>query len=207
MKKVLLILIAMISITAVAQPKFEKGMQKAMDLWGETKQWEAANMFERVAQAEPDNWLPPYYVAQINIIYSFGEQDEAKLTAQLKKALDFINDTKAISKDNPEVLVLEALYYTAWIAYDGQQYGMQYSAKVAQLYQQALQIAPDNPHVVMSKAEWDMGSAKFFGQSTEPYCKDLQRAEELFATFKPESEFHPYYGHDRIAEVRKANCK
>lgn len=207
MKKIAIILIALVSFSAMGQTKFEKGMRKAFDLWESGQQWDAANVFERISQAEQDNWLPSYYAAMINITYSFGEKDEERLTANLAKGLDFLNTAKSISKDNAEIKVLEAMYYTAWIAYDGQQYGMQYSAKVMELYQTAAQLAPDNPHVVFGKAEWDMGAAKFFGQSTEPYCKDLQRAVELFSTFKPETEFHPDYGRDRIDEVIAQNCK
>ena len=181
-------------------------MSKAFELWNADKHWEAANLFERIAQAEPDNWLPPYYVAFINTIYSFGEKDEAKLTAQLTKARDFLNDAMAISKDNPEILVADAQYYTAWVAYDGQQYGMKYAGKVAQIYQKAYELAPNNPRVVLGKAEWDMGSAQFFGQPTEPYCKDIEKAIELFETFQPESEFHPKGGLDRAQKVLKTSC-
>ncbi len=207
MKKLTLFIIALVSFTGFSQSKYEDGMRKAFELWKAEKHWEAANLFERIAAADPENWLPPYYIAQINVIYSFGEKDETKLTAQLGKAKEYINAAKAISKDNAEILVLDALWHTAWVAYDGQQYGMKYSPKVAQLYQQALQLAPDNPHVVFGKAEWDMGSAQFFGQPLDPYCKDIQRAIELFSTFKPESEFHPSYGESRAKALSEKTCK
>ncbi len=186
--------------------KYEQGMRKAFSMWKEGKQWEAADVFERIATAEPDNWLPSFYAAQINVFYSFEEKDKAKVTAQLAKALNFLNDSKAISKDNPEILVLEAQYYTAWVVQDGQQYGMKYSGKIVELYNKALQINPNNPRVVLGKAEWDMGGAKFFGQSTEPYCKDVERAIALFATFKPEGEFHPQWGLEHAQELLKTSC-
>jgi hypothetical protein len=207
MKNLLFLVFTMISITGFSQSKYEDGMRKAFELWGADKPWEAANLFERISTAEPDNWLPSYYVAQINVIYSFEEKDPAQLNAQMEKAQEFMNVAKSISKDNAELLVLDALWHTVWIAYDGQQYGMKYSGKVAQLYQQALQLAPDNPHVVFGKAEWDMGSARFFGQPLDPYCADLQRAIELFSTFKPESEFHPSYGENRAKELSAQTCK
>jgi len=207
MKNVFILLIAMTSFAGIAQTNYQKGMQKALDLWSNDKAWDAANVFERIAQVEQNEWLPAYYVAQINVINSFTEKDKAILTAQLNKARDFINDATAISKDNPEIMVLEAQWYTAWIAFDGQQYGMKYSGKVAELYQKAAVIAPDNPRVVLGKAEWDMGSAQFFGQSIEPYCKDVQRALELFTTFKPVGEFYPEYGMERAQQILKTGCK
>ncbi|MDP2685958.1 MAG: hypothetical protein Q8O62_01980 [Aequorivita sp.] len=194
--------------TTVSGPtKYQLGMQKAFQLWQEDKSWDAANTFERIATAETDNWLPPYYVAQINVINSFTEKDPAKLKAQLDKAQDFINDATAISKDNPDLLVLQAQLYTAWIVFDGQQYGMTYSGKATELYNKALALAPDNPRMILAKAEWDMGGAKYFGQSVEPFCKDLQRAIDLFATFKPAAEFYPTYGEERAKQIQAESCK
>lgn len=201
MKKVIIILVLLVSFLTSAQSNYEKGMQKAFSLWGENKATEAANLFERIATAESDNWLPSYWAAQINIVSSFGETDKDKLTAQLNKAQDLLNDATAISKDNPEIMVMQALLHTAWVAYDGATYGMTLSGKVAQLYAQAAQIAPDNPRVVLNKAEWDMGSARFFGKDTAPFCKDVARSLQLFKEFKAESEFHPKWGEERAIEI------
>ncbi len=206
MKHLIIIAAFLVSGVISAQTNYEKGMQKAFQLWGSNKPTEAINLFERIAKAEPDNWLPSYYAAQINIVNSFGEKDEKKLSAQLKKAQDLINDATAISKNNPEILVLQALLHTAWVAYDGATYGMTLSGKVVELYAKAAQIAPKNPRVVYCKAEWDIGGASYFGQDTTPFCKDLERALELFANFKPETPFHPNWGKERAAQVLKS-CK
>ncbi|GAA4815895.1 hypothetical protein [Litoribaculum gwangyangense] len=201
MKHLIIITTLLVSVLTNAQTNYEKGMQKAFELWGSNNPTEASNMFERIANAEPDNWLPAYYAAQINIMNSFGEKDEEKLSAKLKKAQDLINDATAISKDNPEIMVLQALLHTAWVAYDGATYGMTLSGKVVELYTKAAQIAPNNPRVVYCKAEWDMGGARYFGQDTTPFCKDMERAIELFANFKPETPFHPNWGKERAVQV------
>lgn len=187
--------------------KYEKGMQQAFQLWQEDQPWKAANMFERIAAAEPDQWLPPYYVAQINVVQSFTEKDADKLNAQLQKAQNFINDATAISKDNPEILVLQGQLYTAWIVFDGQKYGMLYSQKASESYNKALNLAPKNPRVLLSKAEWDIGGAKYFGQPVDAYCKDIEKAIELFPTFKPKEAFYPTYGEERAKEIYAANCQ
>lgn len=207
MKNILILIIALVTGSVMGQTKYEDGMQKALDLWGENKPWEAVNLFERIATAEPNEWLPPYYASLITIVHSFGEKDRAKLTANSDKALIFLNDAKAISEENPEILILEALWHTVWVAYDGAQYGMKYSAKVSQIYVEALKLAPNSPRVILNKAEWDMGGARFFGQSMEPYCKDIQRAIELFADFEPEGKFYPSYGLERAKQILEENCK
>ena len=201
MKHVIIIFTLLVFGVIPAQGNYEKGMQKAFELWGSNHPIEASNLFERIAKAKPDSWLPSYYAAQINITSSFGEKDEQKLSAQLKKAQDFINDATSISKNNPEILVLQALLHTAWVAFDGATYGMTLSGKVVELYTKAAIIAPENPRVVYCKAEWDMGSASFFGQDTTPFCKDLEKALELFANFKPETPFHPNWGKVRTEQI------
>ncbi|MEZ4796734.1 MAG: hypothetical protein R2785_06155 [Flavobacteriaceae bacterium] len=205
MQKLALLIAFIISGIVTAQSNYEKGMQKAFELWG-TNPIEASNLFERIAAAETDNWLPPYYAAQVLILQSFNEKDKDKLDSQLKKAQDLINDATAISKNNSEILVLQAMKHTAYVAFDGATYGMQLSPKIAALYAQALQIDPENPRVILSKAEWDMGSARFFGQDTTPFCKDIERAIELFANFKPETPFHPTWGKERAEQVL-SSCK
>ena len=201
MQNLAIILTFLISGAVASQSNYQKGMQNALELWGQNQTSEASNLFERIAQAETAEWLPSYYAAQINIVKSFGEKDIDKLKAQLDKAQNFINDATSISENNPEILVLQAQLHTAWVAYDGATYGMTLSPKVAALYTQAHQLAPENPRVVFSKAEWDMGTARFFGQDTAPFCKDIEKSLELFANFKPESPFHPTWGKNRAEQV------
>ena len=203
MKKLMIAVLVLGASIANAQDQYTKGMEKAFQLWQDQKVVEASNLFERIAMAEQDNWLPHYYVSQINTVISFGEKDIEKLTGQLEKAKEFLDLAKAISPDNPELLVQEALINTAWIAFDGATYGMTLSGKNVQLYQKALELAPDNPRVVFSKAEWDMGSARYFGKDTTPYCKDIERALELFANFSQDTPFYPSWGKERAEMVHK----
>ncbi len=206
MKNVILIIFLATALSISAQDKYTNGMQKAMQLWQEQQISEASNVFERIAMAEDDNWIPYYYVALVNTTVSFGGQDLKVLTQQLDKAKEFNDIAKDLSPDNPELLVMEAMINTAWIAFDGATYGMSLSGKNAQLYQQALQLAPENPRVIFSKAEWDMGSAMYFGKDITPYCKDVERALALFETDKTDTPFYPNWGKDRAVAVAE-QCK
>ncbi len=207
MKHLILIVTLLItSIVATAQTKYEQGMYKALDLW-KTNPIEASQLFERIAKAEPDNWLPPYYAAETLILDGFSKmQDADALKAQLDQAQNFLNDATAISKDNPEIMVMQAILYTVYVASDGATYGMTLSGKVMALYAQAEKLAPNNPRVVLNKADWNIGGARYFGTDIKPFCKEVERALELFATFKPETEFHPNWGRERAQEII-ASCK
>jgi tetratricopeptide (TPR) repeat protein len=206
MKKLIFILIALISVNSFAQTKYQTGMEKAFELWKANKPWEAANLFERIAQAENDNWLPPFYVAQINVFNSFDEKEKEKMVAQMDKAKNFLEDAKALTENNAEVVVLEAQLLTAWVVYDGDQYGMKYSPKIAALYQKAFEIDPENPRVVLGKAQWDIGTAKFFNQPTDGFCDDIKKAIDLFANEEPAEEFYPRGGGEYAEQVLQENC-
>ena len=206
MQKLIIIIVLAFTGAISAQTNFEKGMQKAFELWKAEKLTETENLFERIAAAEPDQWLPHYYIAQLNSLKSWAEKDETILKTNLDKAQSHIDLAKAISPENPEIMVMQAQILTNWVAFDGAKYGMKYGMKVAQIYLQALAIAPNNPRVVFNKADWDMGSARYFGQDTKPFCKAIEESIELFATFKPESDLHPSWGKERAEQVLK-QCK
>lgn len=207
MKNILTLFFVILSTTIFAQDQYTKGMAKGMELWGEGKIAEASNLFERIAVAEEDNWIPYYYIAMVNTTASFGEKDETKLKQQLVKAKEFIDIAKNLSPENAELLIQEAMINTAYIAFDGATYGMTLSGKNTQLYNKALKLAPENPRVLFAKAEWDMGAARYFGKDTTPYCKDVEKAVELFATFKPtDAPFYPDWGADRASQVLE-ECK
>jgi len=207
MKNLFLFIGVIFALNVTAQSSYEKGMNKAFDLWKQGKITEASNLFERVANAEKDNWIPSYYVGYINVLSSFGIKDEATLTSKLEKVKTFLDKAEAISPNNPEIMIIQALHNTAYIAFDGQKYGMTMSGRNAQIFNKAIQIAPTNPRVILQKAEWDMGSASFFGKSTEPYCNDIQKALEMLKSEKKSTvKYAPSWGKERAEQVLKQNC-
>ncbi|RLJ62440.1 hypothetical protein CLV86_2045 [Lacinutrix venerupis] len=207
MYRLALLIIMMITsnLNAQTESKYETGMLKAFSLWEEQKTEEAVNLFERISSAENENWLPSYYAAQVLILDGFTKlQDSEKLDAQLKRAQNFINDAKTKSKENAEILVMQALLHTVYVASDGAKYGMTLAPKVAQLYEQAYKLDSKNPRVVLNRAEWNIGSARYFGQDTKPFCNEFNKALELFVNFKPESKFHPNWGKERAEQMIKS---
>jgi len=207
MKRVVLILsFVLVGSIATAQSKYEKGMEKAFSLWKENKTVEAVNLFERISAATPTEWLPSYYAAHINIIKAYAIKDKSKLAQQLEKAQAQIDHATSISPNNPEIMVLQAMLYTTWVAYDGATYGMQYAPKVSQIYAKAYAIDKNNPRVVLSKTEWEIGSARFFGKDTTSFCKELERAKTLFETETNKDDFSPAWGKKHAAKL-VAECK
>lgn len=188
-----------------AQGNYEKGMQKAFELWGNQKNEEAANLFERIALAEKENWIPFYYAAQVITTSTFTSKDRKKIIPNLEKAQDLLNQAKMWTTENTEILVMQAILHTGYVVYDGQTYGPTLSPKIEALYQQAIAIEPKNPRAHLQLTEWKMGSAKFFGKDPSVYCADLDKVVILFNKEKNETPFYPSWGKNR-AENIIANC-
>ncbi len=189
-----------------AQTQFEQGMGKAFGLWKEGKNAEASAMFERIAAADKTSYLPNYYVALINTTGAFTEKDKTKLDLMLTKAQDALDVEMIKDQNNAELHVLQALIYTAWVVADPMTNGMKYSAKVMEAYAKAKAIDPNNPRAVFGEADYQLGGAKWTGVDTKPLCVEVDKAVELFATFKPETQFSPKWGLERALEAQK-NCK
>jgi hypothetical protein len=189
-----------------AQTQFEQGMGKAMGLWKENKTEEASSLFERIAAAEKNNWLPNYYMGMVNVTAAFDPANKDKAMAMLDKAQTAIDNASVISPNNPEIMVLQAMLYTAIIVQDPMTNGMKYSGKAMEQYYKALALAPENPRVVFCKAEFEIGGAKWTGADTQKLCKEVEHSIDLFAKFKPETPFSPSWGLDRAQETLK-NCK
>lgn len=206
MNKIIVIIMLFVSATIFAQGNYEKAMKNAFDLWEQGKESEASDNFERIASAEKNNWLPNYYVALINTTAAFQTRDKNKIDVLLTKAQKVLDIELEKAPDNPELMVMQAMIYTAWITYDPMTNGMKLSGKVMEIYGKAEKIAPENPRVVFGKAEFEIGGAKYFGTDIKPICAQIDKSIILFANFKAESPFHPKWGLDRALEMQK-NCK
>ena len=206
MTKIIIAIVFFITSLVSAQGQFEQGMGKAFQLWGEGKNTEASALFERIAAAEKTSWLPNYYVALVNTTTAFGTKDAVQIDLLLTKAQNALDVELIKTPNNAELLVVQAMIHTAWIAFDPMTNGQKLSGKVMELYAKAEAIAPENPRVVFGKAEFEIGGAKFWGKDAKPMCAQIEKAIGLFATFKPETPFSPKWGLER-AEVAMKNCK
>jgi hypothetical protein len=189
-----------------AQGQYEQGMGKAFGLWKEGKATEASDLFQRIASAEKNNWLPNYYVALVNSTEAFRTKDKEKINALLAKAQGALDIEMTKTPNNAELLVMQAMIHTALLSSDPMTYGMTIPAKVTELYTKAQILAPENPRVVFCKAEFAIGGAKWTGADVKQLCKEVERSIGLFATFKLETPFSPKWGLERAQEALKT-CK
>ncbi|MBC7522842.1 MAG: hypothetical protein H7239_00150 [Flavobacterium sp.] len=196
----------LVTTFAFAQTQFEQGMGKALQLWKEGKNNEATALFERIAGAEKNSWLPNYYIGLINATAAFQTKEKTELGALLAKANQAIDTELAKTPNNPELLVIQAMASTALLASDPMTYGMTLPAKITGIYIKAGMFAPENPRVVFCKAEFEIGGAKWTGADVKALCGQVEKSITLFKNFKPETPFSPSWGMDRAEQALK-NCK
>lgn len=206
MKKIITIATLFAVVLCSAQTQFEQGMTKALGLWKEGKNAEATALFERIAAAEKNSYLPNYYVSLMNATAVFTEKDKTKINLLLTKAQDALDAEFIKDQNNAELYVLQALIYTGYVVADPMTNGMKYSGKVMEAYAKAKAIDPNNPRAVFGEADYQLGGAKWTGVDTKPLCAQVDKSIELFATFKPETPFSPKWGLDRALEIQKT-CK
>ncbi|MCR4032333.1 MULTISPECIES: hypothetical protein [Flavobacterium] len=206
MKKIITLIALFVVVIASAQTQFEQGMTKAFGLWKEGKNTEASQLFERIAAAEKNSYLPNYYIALINTTAVFTEKDKTKIDLLLTKAQDALDVELIKDQTNSELYVMQALIYTGYVVADPMTNGMKYSGKVMEAYAKAKALDPNNPRAVFGEADYQLGGAKWTGVDTKPLCAQVDKSIELFNNFKPATPFSPKWGLERALEIQKT-CK
>jgi hypothetical protein len=206
MTKIITFIAILVCGLVSAQSPYTTGMTKGIKLWSEGKNIEAVAIFERIASTEAKEWLPNYYVALINALSSFETQDKEEVNFLLDIAQNALDIELEKDSQNAELLVVQGYIYLGWIIADPIKNGMRYSAMANDIYAKAERLAPKNPRVMFSKAQFKLGSAKYFGQDTAPMCEQISKSIPLFENYQLETPFHPNWGLDTAKEV-SANCK
>ena len=172
----------------------------------------SANQFERIAGAEPKEWLPRYY-AGLNYVYlGFMGKTEAEKDKFLDQAEVNLKAAEASvvatnrSDTNDELTVLKAYIAQARMVVDPmnrwQQYGPLFQAGV----EKAKSLNPNNPRPYALEGSSLMYTPEQFGGGPSTACPLLKQAAEKFASFKPATELSPMWGQKQI-EPLLAKCK
>jgi hypothetical protein len=189
-----------------AQTQYEQEMTRALELWEDQKPEEAANLFERIAGAEAENWLPYYYASQIKIVESFPMTNRAQKEQMLKEAQNLLDKAKNRDADTVEIMILQAMLHTSRLIIDPSTYGMKLAPVISGIYTEASKLAPNNPRLFLSKTEWDMGTAAYYGEDPTKYCPTLEAGFVLFAEEDYAPTVAPTWGKDRLQKLIAQTC-
>lgn len=216
MKKYILVLILLALLSLVANANndaYLKAMQKSISqLWQAqtvVELQDAANCFGRIAELNPEEWLPPYYMAVSYAMMGF-RSDESVSTRDhyYSIAQTHIEKAAALSPDNSEVVALTGFITMGQLSVDPQTRGQQLSPLAMQTLGKALALKPNNPRALVMMAQMELGTAQFFGQGPEKACNWLNRSLEAFAqeaSTTANSDIQPRWG-SLMAEQMKGQC-
>ncbi|MEZ4941737.1 MAG: hypothetical protein R3D58_12735 [Saprospiraceae bacterium] len=207
---ILLLLASAAGIQAQSNPKYLAAMEKAlagMDTLSTGDQWLAkSNMFERIAQKETGEWLPPYYVALCQAMIFNMDQDPSKYEALCEKAERNIAVADSLNPDNSEIYVLKSMAAGMRIRINPMVNGQKYGPEAAMTLEKAMALDPENPRVYMNKGMSLFFTPAQWGGDPVKGKELMELADEKFAAFKPASSIHPSWGksaNDYILEMAR----
>jgi hypothetical protein len=209
-KSILLIGMLVLIGKSYAQTDFEGEMKKTLiqlDSALDSREMKAiADKFDRIAIAEPDQWLPNYYSAMINCIIAFRTRDPESIEDLTDYAMEKTKTAMEIQPDESELYTLQGMIYQAKIMIDPMNYGQKYSSKANGLFEKATKLNPKNPRPYYLKAISIMHTPVEFGGGKKVAQPLFEKSLELFEQFEPESPIYPHWGkEDCITQLN--SCK
>jgi hypothetical protein len=209
-------LLAAIAITAMSSfaqsEKYTGAMKKnladldsALIKADAAKLLEVGNAFERIGEAEKTQWLPYYYAAYAQILHAFIKNEPANNDAIADKADQLLGKAEAIQKHS-EISLLKAMSASIHMLVNPMQRWMDYGPKIQQFSQESMTMDPNNPRPHYFNGVSLKNTPEQFGGGCATAKPELQKAMELYATFKPASELHPNWGKE-VTEKELEGCK
>ncbi len=165
-----------------------------------------ANNFERIANAEKNQWLPYYYAAFCQVNYGFMEQDKDKVDAIADKATDFINKADSLMPNNSEISCIKSMIASCHMMVNPMQRYMEYGPESNGNMEKAMQQDPANPRPYFLKGQGLKFTPEQFGGGCKTAKPALQTSLDKYAGFKPASELHPNWGKGQVEMLIK-DCK
>jgi len=203
MKKNILIAICFLfAISLSAQnERYTAAMQKGiaiLDTAGSVNGFlQAANHFERIANAEKKEWLPAYYFSYSNMMIATALMQENKADqcpAYLDKAQTALDAAKALAPKEADIYALQGYIYMGRIWDNPMANGAKYSPMSYAEFDKATTLDEQNPRPYYLKGQSVLFTPVFYGGGPQNALPLLQKAAEKFATYQPPSPLHPNWG-------------
>ncbi len=212
MKKLILVLFIGVSFLTTSFSQNEKymaAMGGTLQQFGEAKTAEEMNAvaakFERIGDAEKNQWLPYYYAAMLKARMSMegmgGDKDKVA-----DEATALINKAAEIDKNNSEIYCIKTMICYAKMMVDPMTRWMQYGAEANANLDEAKKIDATNPRPFTLQATSLKNTPEQFGGGCATAKPLAEKAAKMLAEFKPASPFHPNWGKESIDAILN-DCK
>jgi hypothetical protein len=207
MKKILMAFALFATLGLNAQSKYESAMQNGLSKMKESKTPDemsaVASFFERVGDAEKNQWLPYYYAARNYTIAAFMNpaSDKDKVA---EKVNELITKAEAIENNNAEIFCLKQQVAVMQLVVDPMSRWQSYGAIAAEAIAKAKVIDPNNPRPYLLEGQYLMNVPEAVGGGKAVAKKLFEKSVELFENFKPASALHPSWGKEQAAQLLAA---
>ncbi|HEU4861051.1 MAG TPA: hypothetical protein VFT15_14490 [Chitinophagaceae bacterium] len=214
MKKTIFILFAVCvaSFSFAQMPdKFVKAMEPKIAAVDTTSSVQGltdlANAFERIAEAEKNQWLAYYYAAFCNasagLMAGAGGDIMAakadKTDPYADKAEKQIKKAEEMMKDNSEIYIVKKMIATLRMIGDPMNRYMTYGPEAQAMLDEAKKLDANNPRVYLLEGQDKFYTPQEFGGSKEEAKVLFEKSKQLFETFKPASTVHPNWGKGTVS--------
>ena len=209
MKKSIFILTAILvtSFSFAQMPeKFVKAMESKMiaidTTIGVQGLTDLANAFERIADAEKNQWLAYYYAAYCNAAAGLMAGNGGDIMAAkadktdpyADKADKQIKKAEELMKNNSEIFIVKKMIATLRMMGDPMNRYMTYGPEAQSMLDEARKLDAGNPRVYLLEAQDKYYTPEQFGGSKDEAKVLFEKSKQLFETFKPETTIHPNWG-------------
>lgn len=201
--------VLMISFTSFAQSeKFSAAMKKNLDAMeasfkSPTDLISMANNFERIANAEKNQWLPFYYAAFCQVNGGFMEQDKSKVDAIANKASALIAKADSLSPNNSEISCIKSMIASCHMMVNPMQRWQEYGQVSSSNLEAAIAQDPANPRPYYLKGQGLKYTPEQFGGGCKTAKVALQTSLDKFTAFKPADELNPNWGKQQVENLMK----
>jgi hypothetical protein len=212
MKKIIfsIVCIAAVLSTTAQSEKYQKAMAAnlaKMETAKSAMDFQALSAgFERIANAEKNQWLAYYYAAQTQILNGFMQKETAGNDAIADKAEALINLADSLQKNNSEISCLRSMTGTLRMLVNPMQRYMQFAQQINGSMEMAKKQDPSNPRPYYLQGQNLKNTPEQFGGGCKTAKPILEQAIKLYEAFKPASQLHPAWGKPQTEELLAA-CK
>ncbi|MEI2747704.1 MAG: hypothetical protein V9E88_02955 [Ferruginibacter sp.] len=165
-----------------------------------------ANSFERIGNAEKNQWLPFYYAAFCQVNYSFMESDKSKIDVLADKAAELIAKADSLMPNNSEISCVKSMIASSRMMVNPMQRYMEYGPVSEKCLADAIAQDPTNPRPHYLKGQGLKYTPEAFGGGCKTAIVEFQKAIDKYTVFKPASDIAPDWGKE-ITEKLIAECK
>ena len=204
MKKLLFAaMLMLVSFRVFAQTAYEKAMTDEIGKMQTKKTPEEFtaifNDFQRIADKEQTQWLPYYYaaLAQIQkgrILMQQGKTEDLDAVADAaQKPLD---KAMELNPDSSENYILSKMIHSLKMMVNPMERFMSEGKLAQEDLARAETLDPENPRIMLLKAEDTYFTPEQFGGSKEQGMELFKKTLQQFEKFRPETALHPDWGKD-----------